>query len=660
MASCSRVGRQLYTTARLFSGGLKEAWCLRYCGLCSASKQPSSAESGSEEESIIPKKKTWSDDAVLQALLSTVNRDPTAAHYMFQDDSYLTPRTTGEYKLYSLSQESGRNAAKYFINTFPRYFQKDFADPHIPCLMPETLESQIAEVSEAALAECIQLRRVKASVDMFDQLMQIGTSVSLDITNDLLDLICLYGDHEPAQDDVPEQRAVDMDQDEMKKIKGRPQRASDLLKIAWRENNNAERIFNMMTQPSSRSYGALIRGMVKHGSFFKAFNTFNDMLNNRLTADVHTFNALISAAPEQKEKYSEKWDLIINLLKQMAAQKVKPNVLTFNSVLKALRRCGALARVQAVPVLNEMKALGIVPSLASYAHILGIFHKAGHTEIIQDVMTEMSGKSFTAQDPDDVSFFTNAMKICLDTKDIEQAYRLQSLLDVGENWKLLGDSYYQSIYYGRFFSLLCIMEHVDVVLNWYRKLVPSLYYPNSQGFRDLLQALDMDSRLDLIPQIWKDIKQMGHENKPELVEEMLSLMAREKQKPEVQQSFAECALDVKARYKQTDCGRQQLTWSASSITSITLILLAAERTQQAWEMLKLFKVTNRVPPDYLLNQFLDCIHVGNPQQAVELVQISVSFCLPVTPYLLERVQQEFELNEEQKNTLSQLELSMLD
>lgn len=35
-------------------------------------------------------------------------------------------------KLYSLSQESGRNAAKYFINTYPKYFQKDFAEPHVP------------------------------------------------------------------------------------------------------------------------------------------------------------------------------------------------------------------------------------------------------------------------------------------------------------------------------------------------------------------------------------------------------------------------------------------------------------------------------------------------------------------------------------------------
>lgn len=30
--------------------------------------------------------------------------------------------------------------------------------------------------------------------------------MSLDVTNQLLDLICFYGDHDPAQENVPEQK----------------------------------------------------------------------------------------------------------------------------------------------------------------------------------------------------------------------------------------------------------------------------------------------------------------------------------------------------------------------------------------------------------------------------------------------------------------------
>ncbi|XP_060783415.1 small ribosomal subunit protein mS39 isoform X1 [Neoarius graeffei] len=665
-ASCAQLSRQICKTSRLFNKTLKEPWHRRSFGLSPAvCQEPAAAVSGSEAEIVIPRKKTWSKEAVLQALASTVNRDPTASHYMFQDDSYLTPRTSGEFKLYSLSQESGRNAAKYFINTYPKYFQKDFAEPHIPCLMPETVELQIEEVSQAALVERIRLRKVKAAVDMYDQLVQAATPPSLDLTNDLLDLICLYGDRDPPREDSPEQRTDDVgeEQDDSKRRKGRPRRASELLTIVWRENNNAQRIFNTMPERNSRSYGALIRGMVKYGAYSKALDMYTDLLNNRLMADVHTFSALIIAAAEVKDKYSDRWELIIDLLKQMAQQKVKPNLLTFNTVLKVLRRCGSLARVQAFPILNEMKALGIEPSLATYDHILGIFYKAassaqGHTEILQEVLNEISGKSFTAQDPDDVQFFPNAMRVCLDNKDIEQAYRVHGLLEVGDNWQLLGDSYHQSIYYGRFFNLLCMMEHIDVVLKWYRELIPSLYFPNSQGIKDLLQALDMDNRLDLIPQIWKDIKQMGHDNKTDLLEQILSLMAREKQGAEVQQSFAECALDVKKLYTQTDRGRAPLNWSTNSLSSITSILLAAEKTQEAGEMLNIFKATNRIPSDDLVNEFFACIKAHNDaQQAVELVRLSASFCLPVTPNLIERVQEEFELTDEQKMTLSDLESS---
>uniref|UniRef100_A0A3Q4G3J7 Small ribosomal subunit protein mS39 n=1 Tax=Neolamprologus brichardi TaxID=32507 RepID=A0A3Q4G3J7_NEOBR len=540
----------------------------------------------------IPRKKT-SREAVLETLASTVSRDPTAYPYQFQDDPYLSPRTSTEFKLFSLSQESGRSAAKYIVNNNPKLFTKDFAEPHIPCLMPETVSLRLEEVSEEALKERITLRKVTAAVDMYDQLLQ-ATTVSMETTHSLLDLICLYSDRDP-------------------------------------ENNNAERIFNLLPERDTRCYSALIRGMVKHGAYAKAFSMYTDMLNNRLT-DVHIFNALISAAPDVRDKFNERWDELLN---QMNQQKVRPNLLTFNSVLKALRRCGFLAKTQALHTLNEMKALGI-PSLASYDHILAVFYKSSsaqnNTDLLQEVIAELEGCIFTCQDPDD----------CLDSKDLELGYKIQSLVDVGRNWRLLGDSFQQSIY-GRFFNLLCMMEHIDVVLKWYKQIIPSLYYPNPQGMRDLLQALDTDSRLDLLPSIWKDIKTLGHDNKPDLVEELLGLMAREKHSSEqVQESFAACALDVKSVFDL----KPSIEWSAASLSHITTLLLRANKTRQA-EMLQLFKSRNRVP-EGLLNNFLSVCHSdGDSQKAVQLVQLSAAFCLPTTWRLAKRALAEFDLTEEQ-------------
>ena len=45
--------------------------------------------------------------------------------------------------------------------------------------MPEYFEPQIEGISEAALKERIKLKKVRASVDMFDQLLQAGDLVHL-------------------------------------------------------------------------------------------------------------------------------------------------------------------------------------------------------------------------------------------------------------------------------------------------------------------------------------------------------------------------------------------------------------------------------------------------------------------------------------------------
>ncbi|XP_067838448.1 small ribosomal subunit protein mS39 [Heptranchias perlo] len=668
-APCVRVCRQLVgrggAARRLERGGSAHRNYSTSAFLCqfTAPKQ-----TGSAEEIVIPRKKSWDKLAVLQALAATVNRDHTAAHYRFQDDPYLIPRTSPEFRLYSLSQESGCNAAKYIVNTYPNLFQKDFAEPSIPCLMPEQLEPLINEVSESALKERIQLRKVKASVDLYDQLVQAGTPVSLETTNSLLDLLCVYGDKEPPREDQLEPREAE-DQGELaeetqKRRTGRPRKASDLLSVTWRENNNAERIFNLMPERNERSLCTMIRGMIKHGACTKAINMYTDLLNNRMKADVHTFNALISAVPELKEMYNEKLDFIVELLKQMAEQKVQPNLLTFNSALKSLRKCGSIARGLSLQLINEMKSLNIEPSLATFDHLIGIFYKSAaanrlQTDIIFEVLDEIKEKHFVPRDPDDVYFFTSAMRLCLDLKDLELAYALHQILETGNNCVLLGDPYQQSIYYGRFFNLLCMMESIDVVLKWYKALIPSLYYPNMQGMRDLLQALDTENQLQLIPQIWKDIKQLGHSNKQVLVEEVLELMGRDKHSPELQVAFADCALDIKAVYKRDQI--HSLQWTATSLGNVTALLLRGGRTQDAWGMLQFFKTNNRVPGKDLLDEFLDCAkESGNKALALDLVKLASAFSLPTTAELSKRVMTEFELTDEQKRSLEELDVDSSD
>ncbi|XP_027547036.1 pentatricopeptide repeat domain-containing protein 3, mitochondrial [Neopelma chrysocephalum] len=614
-----------------------------------------------QEEIVLPRRKTWDKLAVLQTLASTVNRDPTAAHYMFQDDPFLMPRNAANSRLYSLSKESGKNAAKYIIKNFPQYFDKTFAEPNVPCLMPETLTPQIEGISEEALKERIHLRRVKESVDMFDQLVQAGTPVSLETTNSLLDLLSFYGDEESTSE-KEEEAKEDLEEpgvnaSEQKAPKRQFQRGSQSSGPSWRENNHAERIFKIMPERNAHSYCSMIRGMVKHGAASKAYDMYINMLNERHKADVHTFNALIRAVPYLKERFIERWELAKEFLTHMAQQEVQPNLLTFNGLLKTLRRCGGVGRNMCIMVLKEMEALDIEPSLATYDHLISIFYRGvdlPQSGIISEVLDEVAKRSFTPQDPDDANFFSTAMHVCCDLKDIKLAYQLNETMAKGDNWKFL-DVDRLNGYWSKFFSLLCMMEQIEVVLKWYKEMSPSLFYPTPKNILDLLQALDAANQLEVIPSVWEDVKQLGFTRKQELLEELLSLMSRDQHPDEIQLAFAKCAEDIKAAHEPA--GREQLPleWTGSTLGSVVVLFSRAGRTQDAWNMMEHFQQANRIPTDKVMDEFLSCAKQTNcPDEAIKLVKLAASLGLPSSQRLKSRTEEEFELSEAQKKTLESI------
>ncbi|KFP07068.1 hypothetical protein N300_01838, partial [Calypte anna] len=424
-----------------------------------------------------------------------------------------------------------------------------------------------------------------------------------------------------------------------------------------RDNNNAERIFKTMPERNAHSYCTMIRGMVKHGVSAKAYDMYIDLLNERHKADVHTFNALITAVPYLKEKFVERWELAKVFLNHMVEQQVQPNLLTFNALLKTLRRCGGIGRSMALQVFKEMEALGIEPSLATYDHLLSIFYRAvsptdlGSSGIISEVLDDIEKRSFTPQDPGDANFFANAMQVCCDLKDIKLAYQLNKVMEKGDNWKFLAVDRLNG-YWSKFFSLLCMMEQIDVVLKWYKEMSPSLFYPTPKNIMDLLQALDAANHLEEIPSVWEDMKQLGFNRRQELLEELLSLMSREQHPEEIQLAFAKCAEDIKAAHEQT--GREQipLEWTGSALGSVVLLFSRAGRTQDAWNLMEHFQQINRIPTDEVMDEFLNCAkRTSSPDEAIKLVKLAASLGLPSVQRLKSRTQEEFELSEKQKQML---------
>ncbi|NWZ61710.1 PTCD3 protein, partial [Acrocephalus arundinaceus] len=90
---------------------------------------------------------------------------------------------------------------------------------------------------------------------------------------------------------------------------------------------------------------------------------------------------------------------------------------------------------------------------------------------------------------------------CCDLKDVKLAYQLNKALEKGDNWKFL-DVDRLNGYWSKFFSLLCMMEQIEVVLKWYKEMSSSLFYPTPKNILDLLQALDAANQLEVIPSVW--------------------------------------------------------------------------------------------------------------------------------------------------------------
>uniref|UniRef100_A0A8D0G123 Small ribosomal subunit protein mS39 n=1 Tax=Strix occidentalis caurina TaxID=311401 RepID=A0A8D0G123_STROC len=510
-------------------------------------------------------------------------------------------------RLFSLSKESGRNAAKYIIKQFPQYFDKTFVEPNVPCLMPEILTPQIEGLSEEALKERIHLRRVKDSVDLFDQLVQAGTPVSLETTNSLLDLLCFYGDGES----TPEKEEEKENLEEPGASRKQSQRGSHLF-IDSRENNNAERIFKIMPERNAHSYCTMIRGMVKNKLFPVEYNS-----------DVHTFNALITAVPYLKERFLERWELVF--LNHMAQQEVQPNLLTFNALLKTLRRCGGVGKSMSLLVIKEMEALDI--GKRTRMVIIFLCH-------LQNSIVKSSVANNTV--------IPSCREFCCDLKDIKLACRLNKAMEKGDNWKFL-DVDRLNVYWSKFFSLLCMMEQIDVVLKWYKEMSPSVFYPTPKNILDLLQALDAANHLEVIPSVWEDMKQLGFNRRHDLLEELLSLMSREQHPHEIQLAFAKCAEDIKAAHEQTGREQAPLEWTGHALGSVAVLFSRAGRTQDAWYVCGCRELL-------VMNEFLNCAKQTNcPDEAIKLVKLAASLDLPSSQRLKSRTEKEFELSENIKS-----------
>ncbi|KAF2904262.1 hypothetical protein ILUMI_01910, partial [Ignelater luminosus] len=159
-----------------------------------------------KEEIVIPKRIPRSPTDILRALESTIKRDPTAAHYKYHDDPFLTPMSNLAKRTFAMAQEAGRKAAHWVRQENAELFQHQEADPMIKAFIPRVVYNENSEVTEEDLKSAIKNSFVTDAALIYKLLKDKGITIPAETQESLLELLCYHNHEEPLAEEFIEER----------------------------------------------------------------------------------------------------------------------------------------------------------------------------------------------------------------------------------------------------------------------------------------------------------------------------------------------------------------------------------------------------------------------------------------------------------------------
>jgi pentatricopeptide repeat domain-containing protein 3 len=436
---------------------------------------------------------------ILRALASTVKKDVTAPHYKYMDDPFLIPQSNLNRRAYALSRESGRKAAKFFMDNYPQYFFRDDAEPKVPAFSYKDSFGPETTVSESDLVACISCGEVQNAIQVFRNCRKQKVKLSDEVIESLLQFLCFHNSQDMPDPDFAEERwfkSRDAGSDKKKK---------------WIDDSVAEEVFHSMAVKTPEAVNAMICGYSRHNASEKALQLFEAAKSNNVKLETEAYNHIIKMVTFAKGSGDGRWEMILDILRDMRNTGTCPDVGTFNEILSVLSRQQTWrhAKNMALKITAEMKRLRIEPSLATFDHMIKIhtYDKTGNAapEILYSIIDYLSGRQLQIRDPHDVLFFMRAMIVCNENlSDVDLAYKVHELLCIGENNKLIGDSYKESVYYQNFVKLMATSESMEQLMEFYEKYVPNTYIPEPDVMKAIIEAAAFHESYKTIPTLWSD------------------------------------------------------------------------------------------------------------------------------------------------------------
>ncbi|XP_069955018.1 small ribosomal subunit protein mS39 [Cherax quadricarinatus] len=522
----------------------------------------------SSEKIVIPNRIPRSPTAILEALASTVSRDSSGPHYKYHDDPYLTPGSNLSKRVFSLSKEAGRKAARWIRDENAAFFTHRPDDPFIEAFFPKMTYNEESNLSEETLRELIQKCSVSDAITVYQLSQSKGIELSDNVYQELLELVAYYNCEDPLDEDWVEERWY--------------RQGVTAVRNTWKDNGLAEELFKSLSTKGSAAYGALIRGMAQYYQVDRAWQLYQECKEKNIPLDAGTYNSLIRVASFLRDSFDLRWQLVKELLTSMAESGVSPNLGTLNCTLEALSQVATWrqAKQLSLQVIAEFKSLGIQPCLATYYFLLTIHcrERGPISRILIDILDHIEGKQFEIEDPKDTFFFVTAMDVSRNhLQSLEVAQRVDKLLHTGNNYCLIGDSFKESIYYRHYFALACSTLIIEDFMEIYNDLVPHIYTPEPGVMEEVMKAISTHEAFEYLPQLWSDMIVFEHTSRDRLLSLVLSVLTKYQPSEENKQltkQLATIAWDVWTRVQEQDETRHnKVSWNGLMIGDLLTTLV---------------------------------------------------------------------------------------
>lgn len=596
---------------------------------------------------------------ILKALESTISRDYMAPHYKFHDDPYLTPQSILLKRTYALAKESGKKAAMWIREEHRDLFQHKVAEPEIKAFVPPPIYTEESKVTEETLLYEISNGHVANSIAIYDLLKG---EITVSTKQALLELLCFYNNIEKINDELLESNWYKLNR-QSKKNK-------------WINYPQIDVLFGFLKEQeptvAAAAYTAMICGLAKHFSPEKAWYLYDESQGKSIPLSIDGYNAIISMAPELKEKDKSK-SLIMDIYRAMAANGITPNIQTFNGVLNVATtmKSNQTALDFTCNILADIKKFELKPSLTTYYYLLRILSRFGDASYssFMKILESLKKETLTMQNEKDLHFFVTAMEMAsYQFCNREAGEMVNELLLTGENYKFIGDNFKEHTYYRMYLELILATEEIETFFKLYSKFVPHVTIPEPAVMGTILEALKLhpaETATQYIPKLWSHMIMFGHLDREELLENILHLMSVHcKPAPDspLNTQFAEMALTVWDHIQTQNAKRVRHFLVSNTVAgNIIMLLLRGNNFDKAVEIISslvrsphLIKNSNTLTTEHINEIFELCLAQAHVPAIFTLLEYVTVHNLDGAGEMAGKLYKTVSLTSNQKNILASL------